>query len=82
LAIEGFAGVTAIDCRVAPVTVNPKVLDVTPLNDAVIFEVPVPTPVARPVAEMVATPAAEDAHVTWAEMFEVELSLNVPVAVN
>ena len=46
-----FAGVTAIETRVAAVTVSEAV----PLTDpevAVIAAVPVPTPVARPVASI------------------------------
>ena len=38
----------AIDCRTAAVTVNEKVFDVTPLIVAVMFDVPVPAPMARP----------------------------------
>ena len=39
VAIDGFAGVTAIDCNVAAVTVN-IVEPVTPLNVALIVDVP------------------------------------------
>src|SRR4029077_19930578 len=46
-AMLGFAGVTAIDCSVAAVTVN-TVVPVMPLNVALIDDVPVATPVARP----------------------------------
>ena len=81
LAIEGFAGVTAIDCSTAPVTV--KTVDpVMPFSVAEIVLVPVFTPVARPPAEIVATDVVADAHVTEPVRFCVELSLNVPVAVN
>ena len=52
-AIDGFAGVTAIDCNVAAVTVS----TVEPLIDddvAVIVELPTPAPLARPAALIVA----------------------------
>jgi methylglyoxal synthase len=81
LAIDGFAGVTAIDCNVAAVTVS----KVEPLMDddvAVIVEVPTPAPVARPAALIVATVVMPDDHVTVLVRFCVVPSLNVPVAVN
>ena len=81
LAIDGFAGVTAIDCSVAAVTVR----TVEPLMDedvAVIVEVPTPAPVARPVALIVAVAAVPDDQVTVLVRFCVVPSLNVPVAVN
>jgi len=81
LAIDGFAGVTAIDCSVAAVTVS----KVEPLIDddvAVMVEVPTPAPVARPDALMVAVTVVPDDHVTLDVRFCVEPSLNVPVAVN
>jgi hypothetical protein len=81
LAIEGFAGVTAIDCNVAAVTVS----KVEPLMDddvAVIVEVPTPAPVARPEAPMVAVVVVPDDQATLDVRFCVVPSLNVPVAVN
>ena len=54
LAIDGFAGVTAIDSSVAAVTVS-TVEPVTPSDVAVIVDGPVATPVARPAAVIVAT---------------------------
>ena len=48
LAIDGFAGVTAIDCSVAAVTVS-TVEPLTAPNVALIVLVPPPAPVARPV---------------------------------
>jgi hypothetical protein len=80
LVIEGFAGVTAIDTSVAGVTVS----SVEPLmlpTVAEIVEVPVPTVVATPVLLIVATVAVADAHTALLSTC-VELSLNVPVAVN
>jgi hypothetical protein len=62
LVIEGFAGVTAIDCSVAAVTVSP----VEPTMDddvALIVDVPTPAPVARPVAVMVALVVFDELHV-------------------
>ena len=56
LAIDGLAGVTAIDCSVAAVTVSTSAGEVTPLRLAVMLLVPTATPVARPpLAVMVAT---------------------------
>jgi hypothetical protein len=81
LAIDGFAGVTAIDCSVAAVTVS----KVEPLMDddvAVIVEVPTPAPVTRPAALIVAVVVVPDDHVTVLVRFCVVPSLNVPVAVN
>jgi hypothetical protein len=81
LAIDGFAGVTAIDCSVAAVTFS----KVEPLMDddvAVIVEVPTPAPLASPDALMVAVVVVPDDHVTLDVRFCVEPSLNVPVAVN
>ena len=80
-AIDGFAGVTAIDCSVAAVTVS----TVEPLIDddvAVIVEVPTPAAVARPDALIVAVVVVPDDHVTVLVRFCVVPSLKVPVAVN
>ena len=81
LAIDGFAGVTAIDCSVAAVTVS----KVEPLMDddfAVIVEVPTPAALARPAALIVAVVVVPELHVTVLVRFCVVPSLNVPVAVN
>jgi hypothetical protein len=81
LAIEGFAGVTVIDCNVAAVTVRV----VEPVIDpdlALIEEVPAATVVASPAALMVATVVVAEVQVTLLVRFCVLLSLNVPVAVN
>ena len=81
MVIDGFAGVTAIDCNVAAVTVS----TVEPLIDddvAVIVEVPIPAPVARPAALIVAIDVVPELHVTVLVRFCVVPSLNVPVAVN
>ena len=73
-AMDGFAGVTAIDCSTAAVTVS-TVEPVTPLSVALMVLVPLLTPVARPPALMVATEVVAEAHVTWAVRFCVLLSL-------
>ena len=61
-AIDGFAGVTAIDTNAAGPTVN-VVLPVTAPEVAPIWDVPWATPVARPVAVTVATAVFDDAQV-------------------
>src|ERR1700730_3634515 len=64
LAIDGFTGVTAIDTSVAAVTVRLTPGEVTPLERAVIITGPPAfTPVARPVALIVATVLSDDAQV-------------------
>jgi hypothetical protein len=81
LAIEGFAGVTAIDCSVAAVTVSTVEPLIAP-DVALIVEVPTPAPVARPAVVIVAVAVVPELHVTAPVKFWVEPSLNVPVAVN
>ncbi len=81
LAIEGFAGVTAIDTSVAGVTV--KVVDpVMPSETALIVLVPAATPVANPPAVIVATLVVTELQLAVLVKFCVELSEKVPVAVN
>jgi hypothetical protein len=63
LVIEGFAGVTAMDCSVAAVTVNP-VDPTTEVEVAEIVEVPTPAPVARPAAVIVAVAVFDELQVT------------------
>ncbi len=81
----GFTGETAIDCKTAALTVSTVEL-VTPLSVALIVEVPIITPVAKPcdpdAFEIVATEGVAEAHVTWLVRFCVESSEYVPVAVN
>jgi hypothetical protein len=81
LAIEGFTGVTAIDTSVTAVTVR-VVEPLTVPETALIVLVPAPTAVANPPVVMVATPVVAELHVTEPVRFCVELSENVPVAVN
>jgi hypothetical protein len=79
----GLAGVTEIDWSVGVGLVTVSVVwPVTPLSDAVIVDVPAATPVASPALLIVATPVLADAQVTWFVRFCIELSENVPVAVN
>jgi hypothetical protein len=63
LVMLGLAGVTAMDCSVAAVTVM-TVLPVTPFNVAEIDEVPTPAAVARPVLVIVTTDGLAEVHVT------------------
>ena len=81
LAIDGFAGVTAIDCSVAAVTVS-KVEPLIAPDVALIVEFPTPAPVARPAALIVAVVVVPELHVTVLVRFWVVPSLKVPVAVN
>jgi hypothetical protein len=80
-AIDGFVGVTAIDCSVGAVTVN-VVLPTTNPSVALIELMPTPAPVASPAAVIVATEVVAEAHVTEPVKFCVLLSLYVPVATN
>jgi 1,4-dihydroxy-2-naphthoyl-CoA synthase len=81
LAIEGFAGVTAIDTSVGAVTVNSVVPSTAP-EAASILLIPVAKPVANPPAVIVTTPVVCEVHVAVLVKFCVELSEKVPVAVN
>jgi hypothetical protein len=60
--IDGFAGVTAIDCNVAAVTVRVVEPFMAP-EVALIVEVPTPVPVARPAAVMVAVAVLDELQV-------------------
>ena len=83
---EMFAmlGVTAIDFKVGPLlTVNCAVPLIVPSVAVIVTGPPPATPVARPVpAATVATSVFEDVHVDCVVTSFVELSENVPVAVN
>ena len=63
LAIEGFAGLTAMETTTAGPTVS-AVLPVTPPDVALICDVPSAAPLARPLAVMVATLGSADVHAT------------------
>jgi hypothetical protein len=69
----GVAGVTAMDFKVAAVTVS-VVLPETPPDVAEIVELPAATAVATPEALIVAVAGVPEAHVTDAVMFFVLLS--------
>src|SRR5262245_19097915 len=81
----GLAGVTAIDRSAAGVTVS-TVDPAMPFSIALIVDVTVASVVARPcepaALDTVATAVALEAQVTWPVRSCVELSENVPVAVN
>ena len=79
--ILGFAGVTAIDDSVGPVTLR-MVEPVTAPEIAWIIDIPAPTAVARPVEEIVATAGVAEDQATELLRFWVLPSLKVPVAVN
>ncbi len=64
----GLAGVTAIDCNAAAVTVKVVLPEIVP-DVAVTFDAPVVTPVARPEALTVATAVLDDVQVTVAVIF-------------
>ena len=74
LVIDGFAGVTAIDCNVAAVTVK-TVEPLTAPRVALMLLVPTPAPVPRPPAVIVAVAGVAEDHVTEAVMLAVVLSL-------
>ena len=76
----GFAGVTAIETTTAGLTVR-AVVPLTPSSVAVMLEVPVPIPVARPAAVIVATEVVAEAQVTCPVTSWVDWSEKVPVAV-
>ena len=61
-AVEGFAGVTAIDTSAGAVTAR-VVVPCTPLKAAVIVVPPTLNPVACPAVLMVATPGAAEIQV-------------------
>src|SRR6266478_5496450 len=82
LAVDGFVGLTLIDCSTAAVTVSTAVFEVIPLWVALMSLEPMATPVARPVALIVAAAVLEEVQVTELVRFWVVPSLKVPVAVN
>jgi hypothetical protein len=75
LAIDGLLGATAIETNVAAVTASVAALLVTPPDIAVMLDVPVATPVAKPAELIVATEGAAEFHVAIAVRFCVLLSL-------
>ena len=73
-ATDPVAGVTAIETSAGAVTVMVLLLLIAPWV-AVIVDVPAATPVARPLALMVAIEGADDDHVAVAVRFAVEPSV-------
>ena len=74
MVIDGFAGVTAIDCSSGAVTVKVVEPETEP-KVALIGLVPAPTPLARPAALIVAVAGVPEVHVTDPVMFCVVESL-------
>ena len=75
LAIDGLAGVTAMDCNTGAVTVRTTAGDVMLFKLAVMLLVPGLTPVDSPAVVMVATEAGAAVHVAWLVRFCVLPSL-------
>src|SRR5713101_754653 len=85
LAIEGLAGVTAIETRAAAVTVSCAVLLMLVLGSVAVMVTgpPTATPVATPLFNpMVAMPVFDEVQFADVVRFCVLLSVYVPVAVN
>jgi hypothetical protein len=84
-AIDGLAGVTAIDTNIAVLTVS-VVVPLTEPELAVMFALPTPTllatPGVGPPVLIVLTPGVSELHSTVSVMFCVLPSVYVPVAVN
>ena len=81
LTVVGVAGVTAIESKVATVTVRVTV-SLMPVWVALMVTVPVATPVTTPVVEMVATLRSRLAQMAVVVRLPVELSEYVPVMLN
>ena len=88
-ATDGVAGVVepcvpvmTILCSVGALTVSTTTGETMPSKVAVMFDEPMPAPVARPLALIVATVGEAEFQVTWLVIFAVLVSLYVPVAVN
>ena len=77
---HALGGLTAIESRVAPVTVRVAV-PVTEPDFALMVDEPTPTPLARPAELMVAMVDADEAHATEVNTCVLPSS-KVPVAVN
>jgi hypothetical protein len=76
-----LTGVTAIDTKVAAVTVRLVVPEIAPRAADMVTD-PGETAVANPALLIVAHVVSEEAQVTWVVKFSVDLSDRVPVAVN
>jgi len=79
--IDVLPGVTVIEAMTAGVTER-VVLPLTPESEAVTVVEPVVFVVAAPVLEIVATLVSEEVQVAEWVRSRLELSLNLPVAVN
>jgi hypothetical protein len=79
--IDVLAGDTVIDAITAGVT-DRVVLPLTPENAALMVVVPTDFVLAAPMLEMVATFVSEELQVAVGVRSRLELSLNLPVAVN
>ena len=82
VATEPFAGVTAIDTRVAAVTLRPVEPVMEPCLAEIVVDWPEVTPVASPAALMVAAVVLDELQVTELVKSCVLLSENVAVALN
>ena len=72
--MAGFAGVTAMEASVGGACTVRVVCPDTPANAADMVVPPPETPMAEPLALIVATPVLDDVHVAWLVMFFVLLS--------
>jgi hypothetical protein len=72
--MAGFVGVTAIKASVGGACTVRVVCPDTPANAAEMVVPPAETPVAEPLAPIVATRVLDDVHATWLVMFFVLLS--------
>lgn len=79
--MDGLAGVTAMDCSVAPVTVSVVFPETLP-KVALMTDDPAPTAVARPLAATMASEVVPEVQVTEEVMSCDVPSEYVPVAVN
>ena len=80
--MEEVLALTVIDCSVAALTARAKLFEVIPLCAAVMLLLPIPEPVAKPVALMLTVAGLEEAQMELFVRFCVLPSLKVPMAVN
>ena len=81
-AIEELGALIVMDCNAAAVTVSVRVFDVIPFWLAEMLLEPVPTPVLKPPADMLAAPGFEEVQEAEAVMSCVLPSVKVAIAVN
>lgn len=82
LAVDELDALMVIDCSVAAVTVRAKLLELIPFWAAVMLLEPMATPVAKPLALILAVAEFELVQAAEFVKFCVLPSLKVPVAVN